>query len=430
MNLYHKSLKIDSNNSTQIYLNGLKKYSLINKGEEAQQAILMRYAQLEMLDKAFRDPLTFNIFTNILEKINEGKISFRDIVRVDGTSSEVGQQQKEFIDRIHLIISEQDKLISLRKQLPKKKSEKFASFIRDAEDNYVGLCRLIHFNNSWVSDILSIHKKGLIRVGNVEGLDFLYDSENLYNTARSKLIEANIRLVVTISKRYQNNGMEIADLIQEGNRGLIKAAENFDYKKGYKFSTYATWWVKQSITRALNERSRTIRIPTNIAGIMHHMDHYINSYRSTHGRNPSIEEIASGIGISVDKVLKAYECSINMVYLDMETTLESDSTLSDLIEDISVENTLDRLSFEALRDKINILLSTLRVKERQAILMRYGLDDGRIKTLSEIGENLKTTTEGIRQTCLRSLRVLKRQKNRAQLLPWKDDLDITSFEMD
>ena len=429
MNLHNKRHKEHFDNPTSIYLSSLRRYPLISRGIEAQYSILMRYAQLEMLDRAFRDISTFSIFDNLNKRISEGSVSYRDIVRIDGTPSEINKKQTEFVEQLTSVIASQKKLIYLKKQLLKRQcSIKFITSVGEHEDNYVSLCRSIPFNNNWVRDILSTYKRSLIDTQDVDGLEAISTLEDQYNAARSKLVEASVRLVITIAKRYVKDSMELADLIQEGNRGLITAAENFDYRKGYKFSTYAIWWIRQAITRSLNERSRMIRIPTSLIQVMNSIDHFINDFHNKHRNFPSVDEVATGLKIPKEKVLKAYAGSISMVYLDMEAAFDSETLIGDLVEDTSVEDPLGRLSMEDLREKINLLLSTLRVKDKEALLMRYGMDDGRVQTLSEIAGKLDRTSEWVRQTCLKSLKQLRNHRVKELLSPWIEDGEIPEFD--
>lgn len=429
MNLPGKRHKVQYDNPTSIYLGSLNRFPLISRGEEAQQSVLMRYAQLEMLNRALRDESTYGIFENLSKRLSEGSISYRDIVRTDENSSDIKNKQSAFVGLLDTIIATQKELISLRKQLSDREcSFKFIESVGECEDKYVTLCRSIPYNNNWMSDIIGVYKKSLTAASNVDGLEVINGLEEQYNNARSKLIEANVRLVVSIAKRYTNNHMDISDLIQEGNRGLITAAENFDYKRGYKFSTYAIWWIRQGIVRSLNEKSRLVRIPASFIATMNSIDHFINIFHNKHGNFPSVDEIAKGINVPVEKVIRAYACTINLIYLDMETTADNDVTVGELIEDTSVENPLDKLSLEALREKINLLMSTFRVRDREALLMRYGLDDGRVQTLSEIAGKLDRTSEWVRQTCLKSLRQLRNHMVKEMLSPWVGDGEIVTFD--
>jgi len=245
--------------------------------------------------------------------------------------------------------------------------------------------------------------------------------ESMRNQAKCSIIEANVRLVVSIAKRYIHRGMEISDLIQEGNKGLITAVENFDYRKGYKFSTYAIWWIRQAISRAIHEKSKTIHLPASTFDLVNKVERFSRKWSLQHGSAPTIETIADELKCSVEKVEMAMECAANPISLDMETGSDG-STIGEFIEDTQSEDPLSRLSLDNLREHIGIVLDSLDHKEKTTVIMRFGLDDGRIKTLSEIGAALKLTNERVRQIEIKALRKLKESSRLAELEPWKEDL--------
>ena len=280
---------------------------------------------------------------------------------------------------------------------------------------------------SKVNDPVKMYLKEIGRVNLLnanEEIEIAQRIEDGDEEAKKILISANLRLVVSIAKKYTGRGMLFLDLIQEGNMGLIKAVEKFDYRKGFKFSTYATWWIRQAITRAIADQARTIRIPVHMVETINKMTRIQRQLVQELGRDPSAEEIADRMGtLTADKVREIQKIALDPVSLETPIGEEDDSHLGDFIEDKDAMSPDQYANNQLLRDEIDLVLKTLTEREEKVLRLRFGLEDGRTRTLEEVGKEFDVTRERIRQIEAKALRKLKNPNKSKRLKEFMTDND-------
>ena len=354
-----------------------------------------------------------NNFQSLIEKAkSKGKLSYSEIVEVLGDDYEIDQ-----IEKLH------DTLEGMGINM----TECFGEELPDVEDGETEDLENIEKSLSQDGvDLSDPVKMYLKEIGKVPLLDADKEMELSKRMAegderaKKQLVEANLRLVVNIAKKYMGKGLFFLDLIQEGNLGLMKAVSKFDYTKGYKFSTYATWWIRQAITRAIADQARTIRIPVHMVETIHKVTKVSRRMLQEQGREVSDEEIAKEMNMSADKVREIMKIAQDPISLETPIGEEEDSHIGDFIEDRETPSPADAASYVLLREQLNEVLHTLTPREENVLKLRFGLEDGRTRTLEEVGQQFDITRERIRQIESKALRKLRHPSRYKKL---KDYLD-------
>ena len=283
---------------------------------------------------------------------------------------------------------------------------------------------LLGSNSAKVNDPVRMYLKeiGVVPLlSNEEEKELAIAVENGDLEAKQRLAEANLRLVVSIAKRYVGRGMQFLDLIQEGNMGLMKAVDKFDYSKGFKFSTYATWWIRQAITRAIADQARTIRIPVHMVESINKLVREQRNLLQELGQDPTPEQIAERMDMTPDKVREILKIAQEPVSLETPIGEEDDSHLGDFIEDEVIENPVDYTTRVVLREQLDEVLDTLTDREENVLRLRFGLDDGKMRTLEDVGKVFNVTRERIRQIEAKALRKLRHPSRSKQLKDFIED---------
>ncbi|MDR2694279.1 MAG: sigma-70 family RNA polymerase sigma factor [Chitinispirillales bacterium] len=408
-----------------LYMNSLRRVPLIDHGQESKHAILMYFAQRNLMDMAYREPFVQNEVYLMGEWLKDGRIEPVDVLRVREDQvkdpARVEELRKSFLESLSEAKAMTEETGRMRAALGDSGDRALLEKIAGLEEQYIEKFQSLRLNTRKVRDMLGKYREYLFENKKEALIESYTYWDGVRDQAKCAMIEANVRLVVSIAKRYAHRGLEISDLIQEGNKGLITAVENYDYRKFYKFSTYAIWWIREALSRAIHEKSKTIHLPASTFDLVNKIEQFSRKWSVAHGTPPTIETIAKELKCSEEKIEMAIECASTLISLDKEVGADDGTTVGEYIEDTQSEDPFNRLSLNNLKECISVVLDSLDYKERETVIMRFGLDDGRIKTLGEIGVKLNLTNERVRQIEIKALRKLKQSSMVHELESWRED---------